>query len=61
MSADRMFARRFGRMHLPECTYLTDGRTRQLTATEWNELLRRTVNALDARAKRLPIEQILGK
>lgn len=61
MNADRVFARRFGRMHLPECTYLTDGRKRQLTATEWNELLRKTVDALDARAERLPIEQILGK
>ena len=61
MNADRHFARRFGKMQLPECTYLSDGRTRQLTATEWNELLRKTVNALDARANRLPIEQLTGK
>ena len=61
MNADRNFARRFGRMHLPECAYLTDNRNRQLTAAQWNELLRKTINALDAKAKRLPFEQLFGK
>ena len=33
----------------------------QLTAAEWNQLLRETVASLDALQKRLPIERLLGK
>ncbi len=61
MGRDKTFARRFGRLRLPECTYLICGNRRQMTAAEWAALLRATVDTLDARAKKLPLERLLGK
>lgn len=57
LNTDRAFARRFGKIRVPECSYLTDGRDRQFSPLEWMELLRKTVNAMDARSQRLPSNQ----
>ena len=57
MNTDKAFARRFGNIRIPECSYLTDGRSRQFSASEWMELLRKTVKAMDARSQRLPSKQ----
>lgn len=59
LGADRRFGRRFGRMRIPECTWLVGGRRGQMSAAEWIALLRTAVDALDARAKRLPLERLL--
>ena len=61
MGVDRTFARRFGRLRLPECTYVLRGSQGQMTAAEWAALLRGAVNTLDAKAKRLPFEKLLGR
>lgn len=61
LSRDRVFARRFGRLRLPECNYLICGNQRQMTASEWAALLRTTVDTLDARARKLPLEKLLGR
>lgn len=61
LSRDRAFARRFGRLRLPECTYLICGNQRQMTAAEWASLLRTTADTLDARARKLPLEKLLGR
>ena len=61
LDADRSFARRFGRLRLPECTYLICGMRGQMTAAEWARMLRATVQTLDARAKRLPLEKITNR
>ena len=61
LGVERSFARRFGRLRLPECTYLMGGMGGQLSAAEWTEQLRRAVNILDARARRLPIEKLTGR
>lgn len=61
LGVDRQFARRFGRLRLPECTYLMGGMNGQLSAAEWTERLRRAVAILDARAKRLPLEKLTGR
>ena len=61
LGVDRTFARRFGRLRLPECTYLICADHRQMTASEWAALLRTTVNTLDARARRLPLERLTGR
>lgn len=58
LGVDGTFARRFGRLRLPECTYLISGTHSQMTATEWAALLRTTVDTLDAKAKRLPFERL---
>lgn len=61
LGVDRAFARRFGRLRLPECTYLVAGMNGQMTAAEWSHLLRTVVHALDAKAKRLPLERMTGR
>lgn len=61
LGVDKIFARRFGRLRLAECNYLVGTVQRQMTASEWAELLRSTVDTLDARAKRLPFERLTGR
>ena len=61
LGRDKRFARRFGRLRMAECTYLIGARRGQMTALEWAELLRTTVEKLDARAKKLPLERLLGR
>lgn len=61
LGVDKIFARRFGRLRLPECSYLISGSRTQMTAAEWAALLRTTVETLDAKAKRLPLERLTGR
>lgn len=61
LGIDNVFARRFGRLRLPECSYLISGSRTQMTAAEWAVLLRTTVETLDAKAKRLPLERLTGR
>jgi len=61
LGVDREFARQFGKEKLPECPYLSVyGRT-SLTARQWNELLRKVVQILDARQRRLVWEKLFGR
>ena len=61
LGVDRAFARNLRKTRLPQCPYLTTGMDGHLTAQEWNQLLRDTVDALDAMQKRLPIDKLLGR
>ena len=61
LDVDRAFARQMGNLRLPECTYLTTGMDGHMTAREFDQLLRDTVNTMDALQKRLPIDRLLGK
>jgi len=61
LGVDRTFAERFGNIRLPQCSYLATDMDGHLTAREWALLLRDTVNALDRRQKRLPLDKLLGK
>ena len=61
MGVDRSFARMLGGKRLPGCGWLVTGIGGHLTAREWNKLLRETVNALDERHRKLPLEQLVGK
>ena len=61
LGIDRVFARNMGSAKLPQCPYLTTGMDGHLTAQEWNQLLRDTVDALDAMQKRLPFDKLLGR
>ncbi len=61
LGVDQRFARRFGDRELPECTYLTTGRDGRQTAREWNQHLRSAVEAMDARKRRLPWENLFKK
>lgn len=58
LGVDEVFAKRFERLHQPNCNYLfTRGETGR-TAADWYPLLRETVDALNARQKRLRIEKL---
>ena len=60
LGVDREFARGFGSMRLDGCPYLTDGINPNMTALQWAALLRSTRDMMDARAKSLPFERLLG-
>lgn len=61
LGVDRIFAARFGKLRIPECTYLSRDDHSQMTAAQWAFVLRKAVDALDAKAKRLPIDKLTGK
>jgi len=61
LGVDKTLAHRLGDTQLPGCPWLTTGMDGHLTAVEWNQLLRSTVNALDERQLRLPLERLTGK
>lgn len=61
LGVDREFARQLKNARLPQCPYLTTGMDGDLTASEWNQLLRDTVDMLDAMQKRLPLDRFFGK
>ena len=58
LGVDKIFAGRFERLHQPNCTYLLTGIETNRTAAEWCPLLRETVDALNARQKRLRLEKM---
>lgn len=60
MGVEQTFAKRFGSMRLPGCSYLTTGMDGHMTAMEWSRRMGKTVAALDAKQKRLPYERILS-
>ncbi len=61
LGVEQPFAQRFGSERLSACPYLTTGMDGHLTASEWNRVITRAVNALDARQKHLPLERLFGK
>lgn len=61
LGVDAAFAKRFGGQRLMACPYLTTGMDGHMTALEWDRLLRKTLSALDAKARRLPIDRLLGR
>lgn len=61
LGVDKEFARRFGTIELPECTFLTTRMNSAATAWEWLGLFRDAVEALDERQKQLPLEKLMGK
>ena len=58
LGVDKAFAKRFERLHQPNCNYLFTGIEMNRTAAEWCPLLREAVDALDARQTRLRFEKL---
>lgn len=61
LGVDRAFAKRLGNSRLPQCSYLVIENDERLTARQWAKLLRDTVNTLDLRQKRMPLDRLLGR
>lgn len=55
------FARRFGKMKLGPCPYLTTGLDGQMSAAQWSKLMLSAAKALDARQRRMPLDRLLGR
>ena len=58
LGVDAAFARRFGQLKLDRCPYLTTGMDGHRTAEEWNELMCRTMDAMDWRYRQLSSERL---
>lgn len=57
LGVDTQFARRFGKMKLPNCAYLTARQDRRRTAAEWALLLRKTADKMDSLQRKLELSQ----
>lgn len=60
LGADTAFAKRFGSEKLEHCPYLFSGAESSMTALQWCEVMRRTLNSMNDRAEKLPLEKLLG-
>ncbi len=61
MGVDKSFARRFGKVKLPGCTFLTAGMDAHMTAAEWDQLLRSVVQTLDAMQTQQTLNRLRGR
>ena len=61
LEVDKAFAKRFGRMSIPKCSYLIAPTSPHMTAMEWSRLLRDAAEARDERQKLLPFERFIGR
>jgi len=59
LGLDRVFAKRFKKMRLPECPYILTSGSAPATALQWSALLRDTVNKMDETAKVMPYRRII--
>ena len=59
LGVEKRFARRFGKVTVPECSYLTAPIRGELTPAQWAGLLRQVADRLNRRARRLKYEQLL--
>ena len=57
LGVDQIFAKRFERLHQPNCTYLHTSTENNRSAAEWDALLRKVVDTLNERQKRLRFER----
>ena len=60
LGVDREYARKFGTLRYPGCPYLTIGMDGQMTAQQWNAMMRRALEAMDDRGQSLGSEKFLG-
>ena len=61
MGVERKFAKRFGKVRLPDCSFLVTPLQVDMTPVKWMERLRQAADALNQRQKKLPLEKLLGR
>ena len=59
LGVEKRFARRFGKVTVAECSYLTAPIRGELTPAQWAGLLRQVADRLNRRQRRLKYEQLL--
>ena len=57
LGVDNAFAAKFGKSKLSGCPYFADRLDAQMTASQWNEKIHTTLEAMDRRATYLPYEK----
>lgn len=61
LGVDRAFSRQFREVQLSACPYLiVDGKT-SMTARQWNERLRKVIQVMDDRQRKLVFQKIFGR
>ena len=60
LGVDQQFARHYGNIQLPACSYLTTGMDGHMTAPEWDRLMARAATGMDSRYRQLRIEHLMG-
>ena len=58
LGVEKKFARRFGKVFLPECSYLELPEEQERTPVQWAAILRRTADQLNRRQRRLEWEKL---
>ena len=61
LGVDKRFARRFGKVPLPDCGFLILPGKQPTTTAQWAALLRQITDDLNARQKRLPYDHLTGR
>lgn len=59
LGVDKAFAKHFGKEKIDPCPYLTTGMDGHRTASEWSEMFRRALDAMNDRNRRLPLEKLI--
>lgn len=60
LGVDKHFAKRFGKLQLPECPYIELGTQVPMTAFGWSDRFRRLFEAMDQRRKKMWLERLAG-
>jgi len=58
LGVDKAFAARFGRSRIPACPYITGAPRQEMSAAQWSQFMRRTVQRMEARQKQMPLEKL---
>lgn len=61
LGVEQSFARRFGKIRLSECPYLSAAQEQSLSPTQWASMLRQVADCLNRRQRRLRFERLLRK
>lgn len=60
LGQEKRLARKLEDLRLDRCLYLSTGIDGRMTALQWAALMRRTADAMNDRANRLPMEKLIG-
>lgn len=60
LGVDKQFSEAFGKIRLDDCPYLRGAGREGMTAMEWRKILMRVVEAMESRARTLPMEKLIA-
>lgn len=60
LGVDKRFAKQFGKLPIEQCPYLSTGADSTLRASQWQNLMRRTISAMNTRGQASFLERLLA-